>query len=403
MRLLHTSDWHLGACLEQVSREADHAQFLDWLVETVETGSVELLLVAGDVFDSPTPSADAQALYYRFLHRLRGTGIRQVVVVGGNHDSPARLDAPKELLAAFGVHVVGGIGGPDDLQRCLCPVPGADGAVAAVVAAVPFVHEWRLGFRPGEGDDAARLAQLGAPFQRLYAELAERAAARWPGVPLVATGHLAVLGSAKDDAPQEIHLIGSLGGLPAGIFDPRFAYVALGHIHRGYAVGGTRAWYCGSPVALNFKEGRSPRRVFRVDLAPGGEVAVLPLEVPGTRQVLEFKGPLDAVQAALAGLAWSESLPPMVKVEVLVAAPRPGVEELVRAFVERLEPRPVLVQVQQTRALAADPGGAPAPAFARLEDLNPREVFRMLCAVRGEAHAELEDAFEQLLAQEDAR
>jgi exonuclease SbcD len=399
MRMLHTSDWHLGACLEQVSREADHAQFLEWLAETVRAEQIELLLVAGDVFDSPTPSAEAQALYYRFLHRLRGTGVRQVVVVGGNHDSGARLDAPRELLAAFGVHVVGGLAGPEDLERCLCPVPGAGGGTALVVAAVPFVHEWRLGFRPGAGDPEGLLAQLGAPFQRLYADLADLASERWPGAPLVATGHLAVLGCARDEAPQEIHLIGTLGGLPAGIFDARYAYVALGHIHRGYAVGGTRAWYCGSPLALNFKEGRSPRRVNRVDLDPGGGVRVQPLEVPGTRQVLEFSGTQEAVQAALAGLAWTEALPPMVKAEVQVEAPRPGVEEELRAFAERLEPRPVLVQVKQARAAAP---GDPRPAAARLEDLSPREVFRMLCAVRGEAHAELAAAFEQLLGQEEA-
>jgi exonuclease SbcD len=397
MRMLHTSDWHLGAFLEEVSREADHRQFLDWLVATIQEERIELLLVAGDVFDSATPSAEAQALYYRFLHRLQGTGLRQAVVVGGNHDSPSRLDAPRDLLDAFGVHVVGGLAGAQDLDRCLCPVPDPDGQVRLVVLAVPFVHEWRLGYRSAEGEPQAQLEQLGAPFRQLYADLADRAQARWPGVPLIATGHLAVAGSEKDDAPQEIHLIGSLGGLPTGIFDPRFAYVALGHIHRSYPVGGTRAWYSGTPLAMNAREGRSPRRVNLLELAPDGTVAVTPRIIPGTRQVMVCAGPLDTVRAQLAALAWTEPLPPLVRAEVWVEAQQVGVEEELRLLVEGLEPRPVLVAIQQTR-VREGVDGVPEPVPQRLDQLTPRDVFRMLCEARGESHAELAAAFETLLA-----
>jgi len=402
MRILHTSDWHLGALLEEVSREPDHRQFLDWLAETIRTEAIELLLVAGDIFDSAAPSAEAQSLYYGFLNRLRGTGLRQVVLVGGNHDSQARLDAPRELLDAMGMHVVGGLGGPQDLDRCLCPVTDGAGAVRAVVAAVPFVHEWRLGYRPAEGDSAAQAEQLGAPFRKLYSDLADRAQAQWPGVPLIATGHLAVAGSSPDEAPQEIHLIGSLGGLPTGIFDPRYAYVALGHIHRGYRVGGTQAWYCGTPLALNIKEGRSPRRVLRVDLDPDGTVRVEPLPVPLTRQVLAFRGDLEQIKADLQRLTWSEPLAPMVKAEILVATAQTGIEEDVRGFVEALEPRPVLVDIRQI--LVRDPalGAAPEPLHRRLDELTPRDVFSLLCAARGESWEELRPAFEALLAEEVA-
>ncbi|NPC81309.1 exonuclease subunit SbcD, partial [Pyxidicoccus fallax] len=101
MRLLHTSDWHLGHTLYDVSREAEHAAFLDWLLETLEAESVDALLVAGDIFDTANPSAEAQAAWYHFVARARRRLPRlDVVVIGGNHDSAARLDAPDPLFAA---------------------------------------------------------------------------------------------------------------------------------------------------------------------------------------------------------------------------------------------------------------------------------------------------------------
>lgn len=397
MKILHTSDWHLGASLEEASREADHRAFLDWLAGAIEAEGIDLLLVAGDVFDTSTPSAEAQALYYRFLHRLQGTGLRQVVVVGGNHDSAARLDAPRELLASFGIHVVGGLDGPQDLDRCLCPLRDAAGVVQAVVVAIPFAHEWRLGYRSAEGDTTERQEALGAPFRRLYADLADRAQAAHPGIPLLATGHLALAGSEKDDAPQEIHLIGSLGGLPTGILDPRYAYIALGHIHRAYRVGGTNAWYSGSPIALNLKEGRSPRTVNLVTLSADAPADVRRLEVPGVRPVLELRGSLPEVQDRLQALTWSGDLAPMVKVDLRVPAYQVGLEEELRRFLAGLDPRPLLVGLSQSPLRTAPAEGVALQPPTRLADLSPRDVFRLLCQARGEDHDALKGAFETLL------
>lgn len=400
MRILHTSDWHLGVSLEEASRDKDHEVFLTWLIETIKAEGIDVLIVAGDIFDLTTPSAEAQGHYYRFLHRLQDTTLRQVVVVGGNHDSAARLDAPRELLAAFGVHVVGGLDGPQDLDRCLCPVTDTDGQVRLVIAAVPFTHEWRLGYRSAETTEEST-ERLGESFKRLYADLADRAQAAWPGVPLVATGHMAVAGSERDDAPQEIHLIGSLGGLPTGIFDPRFAYVALGHIHRGYRIGGTQAHYCGSPIALNVKEGRSPRFVNVVEFSETGDATIQRLEIPGTRRVLELRGDLATVQALLAALDCTGDLPPMVKVDLQVERFQVGLEETLRAFLAGLEPRPVLVGLSQSSLHVPpdNPGGAPAPP-PRLAELTPRDVFLLLCETRRESHDELAPLFEALMNEE---
>ncbi|MCU0664150.1 MAG: exonuclease subunit SbcD [Myxococcota bacterium] len=399
MKLLHTADWHLGATLDGATREEDHRHFLGWLAQALRAHEVEVLIVSGDVFDSGAPSAEAQGLYYRFLSDLRGTGLKQVVVVGGNHDSASRLDAPRELLGQLGVHVVGGVEGT--LERCLCPLRNDSGQVDLVVLAVPFVHEWRLGFRAGGGDVDTQREAMGAPFRAFYAQLSNLAHERYPDAALVATGHLACVGSAADDAPQEIHLIGSLGGLPSSIFDPRLRYVALGHIHRAYRVGDTNAHYAGSPIALNVKEGRSPRTVSLVELRPDGSVAVERLTIPGTRQVLEVRGGMEEVRSALLGLSWSEAMAPMLKVDVQVDSYQLGIEDAVRRLVEGLRPTPQLVGISQTKA-RREGSGPVLESAPRLADLRPEQVFALLCEARGESYEELREAFAALLGQEVA-
>ena len=304
MRIIHTSDWHLGATLGEVSRAEDHGLFLRWLHETIVAEGVDTLLVAGDIFDQSNPSAEAQRTYYTFLKELGGTPLRHVVITGGNHDSPSRLDAPAELLDGLGVHVVGGLDAdPATWSRCLVPLTDGAGEVRAVVAAAPFIHEWRLGFRALDGSAEERGAQLAERFRTFYSRLADLAEAAHPGVPILAMGHLACQGSVREDAPQEIHLVGSLGALPESIFDDRFAYVALGHIHRNYPLAGGRAHYCGSPLPLNAREAAAPRRVNLVTLEDGAPPAVRRLEVPAYRMVLELTGPPETVAAALAGIA----------------------------------------------------------------------------------------------------
>ncbi len=247
-----------------------------------------------------------------------------------------------------------------------------------------------------------RQAALGEPFRRFYSDLADLAETKWPGVPLVATGHLACAGSEKDDAPQEIHLIGSLGGLPTGIFDPRYAYIALGHIHRAYQVGGTKAWYSGSPVALNVKEGKRPRTVNIVHLDRDA-ASVQQLVVPKTRQVLEVRGKPQKVMQQLEALRWDTLLPPMVLVDLEVPSFQIGLEEEIRTFVAGLVPRPILLDIHQTRTVEG--GGTPdAPEEAsvpvRLKDLDPGAVFRELCKTKGENADELLEAFSELLGME---
>jgi exonuclease SbcD len=149
MRILHTSDWHLGVSAEQSPREEEHVLFLDWLYEELASREIEVLVHGGDVFHHVQPSARSQTLYYQFLARCVSLPkLRQIVIVGGNHDSASRLDAPSELLDALEVRVVGGLFKDDESwDRCICPIVDDDGNVELVILSLPSIHESRLPIR----------------------------------------------------------------------------------------------------------------------------------------------------------------------------------------------------------------------------------------------------------------
>jgi exonuclease SbcD len=392
MRLLHTSDWHLGHTFCDQSRAQEQAAFLDWLLTTIDEHQVDALVVAGDVFDSPAAPNEAFELYYRFLARLaaldgptRSGGRRTAIVVGGNHDSPGRLDAPRDVLASLSTHVVGGYeaartGELVDPTGQLVPLAGGDGQVGLVVAAVPFLNDWRIGVRGFDAGADEQRASMNDRFRDVYARLADKAAAHFPGVPLVATGHLTCLPVrgqkvTDDDAvPAEINRVGTLGAMGPEIFDPRFAYVALGHIHRGFSVdAAARVRYAGSPVQVGITE-PAARRVLLVDVEPAG-ITVESLAVPVTRRLLSVRGDLDEVRARLASLAVpTGELPPYVSVRVTLTAPTPRIAEFVReAAAVNQQCQPLIVDVQAPLLRAGANPVLPIGEDARR--VTPTEAF----------------------------
>lgn len=399
MKLLHTSDWHLGRRIKHVDLHEDHSRFLDWLIETMRARQTDALIVAGDVFHYAQPSNQARALYYRFLARCHALPtLRAVVVVGGNHDSPTGIDAPAPLLDALDIHAVGTLPRPeDDRDRCLVPVRDAAGDVQLVVAAVPYVQDSRLGLSMGDGDANALRAQYREAFSALYTELADRAVERWPGTPIVATGHLTVYGSGegpkRGDFETAIHrthqarhdqddwqTVGTIEALDPGIFDDRFAYVALGHIHRPMPVGGRRnVRYAGTPVATSRDEASPARIVIEVECA-SGDLAVETLRVPTSRDLLTLEGALDDITARLEAITVATPLPPLLFIDLLLGEDdlRGGnhLPELQRILDGRFEAdqRPIIVELRERSAAA--PVLNDAPVLPPLEDLEPIEVFR---------------------------
>jgi exonuclease SbcD len=401
MRILHTSDWHLGFGGGPLARSEDHERFLDWLLQTLRDSTVDVLVVAGDIFDALQPSAEAQEQYFRFLARLPSTGTRCAVIVGGNHDSASRLDAPAELLGALHIHVIGGLPQESQLDRCLVPLPDRDGGTAAVALAVPYFHEFRLGVRGTEMEPPALRALFTDRFAALYTRLADMAQARWPGLPLLCTGHLALSTAGPEDYLQEIHLIGQIGCLPETILDDRVQYAALGHLHGLRPLRGGRAWYCGTPLPFTVAEAKSPRRVLLVDLdpRPEGQATVTPLKVPIFRALLELRAPPDPLVQAVRDLVWSEPLPPLLFLRTVTDEPQPvlvrRLHEALAEFPENRRPR-----LADLRYEATAPSEGDTVAIApTLEESTPREIFATLCRARGLSEAaNLEQAFATLQA-----
>lgn len=412
MRILHTSDWHLGVSFHDQPRIEEQAAFLDWLVRAVVDHDVDALVVAGDVFDTENPSSEAQALYFRFLGNLaaraqegRAGRPRKVVVVGGNHDSPARLDAPRDVLAFLETVVVGGydagraLDGGGDAAGALVPLRGASGAVEVVVVAVPFLHDYRLGVRGFDDPADDQRASMHEAFRAVYTRLADRAEACFPGARLVATGHLTVLECAgamtteADAIPAPINRVGTLGALDPSVFDPRFAYVALGHIHRGFAVDAARrVHYSGTPVQVSAVEIASQRRVLLVDVQADA-VTTTSLPVPQRRRLVALSGSIEEVLAALVEhRARPDELPPYASVELRLAEARARVEQ---EFLEQAgalgEGAPRVVDVV-ARVERRGEGAVAHRELPLVEKLTEEQAFRYAWARAHGPEAEVPEA-----------
>ena len=387
MRILHSSDWHLGHRLHDWSRDREHAAFLDWLLGRIAEEEIDALIVAGDVFDGANPPAEAQRLFFGFLDRARLAQPRlQTVVIAGNHDSPARLEAPRELLGRFGVRVVGSLRAADldaaTDDRLIVDLADASGRPGAKVVAVPFLRIGDLLPGPragadGEGDD------LVSGVAEVYRRLIDRAReGRRSGEALIATGHLYMSGGRHSELSERKILGGNLHALPASIFPEDLSYAALGHLHLPQCVGSRNdRRYSGSPIPLSTTERGYRHQVLVLEFADGELREVRPHLVPRQVEILRIpeqgalppEDLLDALRAlpAAAGSAVEER--PFLEVAAAIVTPEPRLRERIAEAV--LDRGVRLVRIVIDRGGSGD---APADAEPResLQDLSPDRVFR---------------------------
>jgi exonuclease SbcD len=416
MRLLHTSDWHLGQTLHNFDRGYEHQRFLDWLLDTIVAEQADALLIAGDIFDNSNPSAASQRQLYRFLQQARARSPQlDIVIVAGNHDSPGRLEAPGPLLEAHGTRVVGHVlrdaDGNIDLERLVVPLTGSDGQVKAWCVAIPFL---RPGDVPRIELDAtadgtpvdAYLSGIALLYQQAYALARSRCA---NGEAVLAMGHCHMVGGdASPDSERRI-LIGGTEALPASMFDPGIAYAALGHLHLAQKVGKQEHLrYCGSPLPLSFAEINYQHQVLRIDLDGDKAKEIVPLQVPravGLLRVPAQPAPLTQVIAELVGLDLPDAPlheQPYLEVRVLLDGPEPSLRAQVEAA---LEGKPVrLAKIEPTRRTVTAAGLEPALSLDQLAQLQPDDIFRRLWQQRfgDEAPADQLAAFAELMLPADA-
>lgn len=300
MKILHSSDWHLGQSFFTKSRKAEHQAFLHWLVQQVELHQVDAVIVAGDIFDTGTPPSYARELYNQFVVSLSQTGAT-LVVLGGNHDSVATLNESKQLLACLNTHVIANCS--EELSTQLLELSRRDGSSGALLCAVPFIRPRDLiSSQAGESGLEKRQAlgdAIQQHYQQLYQLANEHNQHQQRTLPIIATGHLSALGVSQSDSVRDIY-IGTLDGFPAKDF-PAFDYIALGHIHRPQIVAKqNHIRYSGSPIPLSFDELGSSKQVLMVEFADGKLNDISALAVPNFQAMAVLKGSLQQIEQQLA-------------------------------------------------------------------------------------------------------
>jgi len=396
MKILHTSDWHLGHRLLEQSQQEDQNKFLDWLLDFIRQNKIDLLLVSGDIFDTGVPSAQGQKLYYDFLIHLRDTGCTQVVITGGNHDAPGTLNAPKELLLALSIHVIGKA--TDPLEKEILKLTVNDEEV--IVAAVPYLR-----------DQDIRRAIASESFEEInnryktalihhYTEAASYChALKTIETPVIAMGHLFALGGKTSESEQTIY-VGNLGDIGAEDFPVIFDYVALGHLHRAQKVGGLdHIRYSGSPYILSFSEIDTDKKIVVMDTLNGKINSIQEIEVPRFRKVCRVSGSVESCIMQLKEIdAGNHVLTPWI--EVILE----NDDELALEFKEinkaaesmNLEVLKVTFKNERRRA-----GLEKLVENAKnIKEITPEEVFRLKCKEQDydlESHPEMLNAFFEML------
>ncbi len=388
MRILHTSDWHLGHTMQGLPRDYEHAAFLGWLRKVLREQRIDVLLVSGDVFHTANPSAQAASTWYGFLSQaVSDNETLQVVVIAGNHDSPTRLQAPHPILSPMRVQVVGQVrdaAGELDMARLVIPLKDHTGAVRALAAAVPFLRPEDLGSGMEVASDHDHLVE---GVRAVYAQVlaAARKGHQGKTMPIVALGHCYMTGTALSELSERKVLGGNQHALPVDIFPDDVAYVALGHLHLAQSVGGrANVRYSGSPIPLSLAEAGYQHQVCVVELsetaAPNIEFLHVPRSVDIMRVPTAGAAPLPWVLERLAKLPPREeylddNTRPYLEVAVKVDSSDPGLRIQVEEALVGRAPRLIKLSVERPgRPLTL----AQVAPVETLHDLTPDQVFRSL-------------------------
>ena len=319
MRILHTSDWHIGHRLYEQPRIEEHRQFLDWLLTMLQENVIDVLLVSGDIFDTAAPSSEATNLYYRFLFQLYDKTHAHAVITAGNHDSPTRLAAPHEFLRMGRIHVVGLASEPAD---CVVHLPPENPIVS--IAAVPYLSENELSHISFETEPerAERYRERMKAFYRQCVECMP------PELPKILMGHLFVHGGKAGDSERNIQ-IGGATAMQISDFPDDVAYVALGHLHRPHAISGAAhpVQYAGSPLPLRFNEANYTKKVYLLDVPTFGDVRVEEIEIPVFKKLCTVTGNLDEVRSAAMLPEWDGKY---IQIQLTLDRPEVGISDEIR-------------------------------------------------------------------------
>ncbi|MDR6561356.1 MULTISPECIES: exonuclease subunit SbcD [unclassified Arcicella] len=308
MKILHTADWHLGKKLHKYDLHEDHKLFLDWLIATIQEREIDVLLIAGDIFDLANPPAEARMLYYWFLRQMIVQKCK-IIITGGNHDSVSMLNAPKDILAMLDVIVIGGV--TPDIEDQIIDLK------EVIVCAIPYLRDADLR-QPVEGETpSGRIEAVRNGIKNHYDQLANICHERFPGIPVIAMGHLYANGSIGSESEREIQ-IGNLASFEGSDFSELLDYVALGHIHRPQRVSGKEhIRYSGSPIALSFSEKSDLKVITELEVKHGKITRIEDILIPKNRLLKKISGDFEKVKSQLSSFQNECLLKAFLEIEVI--------------------------------------------------------------------------------------
>ncbi|MQT58803.1 exonuclease subunit SbcD [Pseudomonas sp. FSL R10-0399] len=380
MRLFHTSDWHLGQNLHGQERDFEHACFLSWLLTQLATEQPDVLLIAGDIFDTVNPPVKAQERLYDFIVSAHEQQPKlTIVMIAGNHDSGSRIELPAPLMRRLHTHALGRVlwldDGQLDAERLLIALPDASGEIAAWCLALPFL-------RPAEvtgahlGDDYLR------GIGQVHEWLIEAAnAKRKPGQALIAISHAHMAGGSVSEDSERSLIIGNAEALPASLFGPSISYVALGHLHKPQRVNSEeRIRYCGSPIPLSFSEIGYQHQILDVRLDGEALVSVETRLIPRAVNLQRVgPAPLLEILAQLAELSDIDLLAdtqrqPWLEVRVKLDEPQPDLRQQIETALLGKAVRLVRISAEYA-GNGSRAGDNDAAQLIELDQLTPQELF----------------------------
>ena len=291
MKILHTSDWHIGQKFMGKSREEEHKAFFSWLYETIQKENIDALIVAGDIFDTGNPPNYALELYYNFLQQLFSIKGLYVIITAGNHDSVSTLKAPKQLLEFMNIHV---ITTGDESENELITIYKEDELVG-VVCAVPFLRDSVVREAISGQTLNEKESSLNNGIKQHYIDVYEEAKklTKEKNLPIIATGHLTTVGGRTSEGERDIYIGGTID-IGSDFLGKYFDYVALGHLHINQTVGVDHVRYSGSPIPLSFSESKQKKKVNIVELKDS-TVKVEEIEIPLYKKLLVLKGNCESI------------------------------------------------------------------------------------------------------------
>ncbi|BBV00180.1 exonuclease subunit SbcD [Providencia hangzhouensis] len=393
MRIIHTSDWHLGQYFFTKSRAPEHQHFLNWLVEQVELHHVDAVIVAGDIFDTGSPPSYARELYNKFIVDLQKTGC-QLVILSGNHDSVSVLNESSALLRYLNTQVI-----TSGSEPHVITLVNKQTQPIGLVCAIPFLRprDIQLSIAGQDIEEKQRSLQsaIHDHYQASYQLALEQRAALGLDIPIIATGHLTVVGAALTDSVRDIY-IGTLDAFPSGAFPPA-DYIALGHIHRPQVIGGQEnIRYCGSPIALSFDETAQQKSVCLIEFTGSELTQITPLKIPIIQPLQSIKGSLSQIEQQLE--IWKDyqgDKPVWLDIEVASQDYLADIQQRIEALTQDLPVEIVILR----RARKQIQGQNQTLANETLSELTVEDVFLRRLAQESLEDPEREQRLVQLFQQ----